>query len=136
MQIKFIKPISKRGNYSTRNLGDAYLNAYIKGKNRKQNCFEINIKQFINKNKLGWKYVQIGFDENNKIYICEGTSENGYPISRHNKSICNKIIVQTLIERLDLRVPIKADELVKVYFNAVKVQTNSGFFNIYELIKN
>ena len=130
MQINFIKPTSKRGNYSARNSNDVYLNAYIKGKNRKQNCFELNIKQFITKNKLGWKYVQIGFDEFDIIYICEGTSENAYTISRHNKSICNKIIVETLIEKLHLRIPFKPDESVKVYLNATKLHNN-----IYQLTK-
>jgi len=131
MIINFIKPISKKGNYSGKNKSDVYLNAYIKGKNRKQNCFELNVKNFLNKNKLGWKYIQVGFDENNKIYICEGTPENSYLISMHNKSICNKILVEKLIEKLNLRVPIKSDELVKVNFILKKVEDLS----IYELIK-
>lgn len=132
MQINFIKPISKRGNYSTRNNSDVFLNAYIKGKHRKQNCFELNIKSFLNKNKLGWKYIQVGFDDNNNIVMCEGTSENGYAVSRHNRSICNKILVESLINKLDLRIPIKADELVKVNFTMIKI----GNTNIYQLIKN
>lgn len=131
MQINFIKPISKRGNYSLRNNSDVFLNAYIKGKNRKQNCFELNIKNFLNKNKLGWKFIQVGYDDNNSIYVCEGTSENGYVVSRHNRSICNKILVEDLITKLNLRVPIKSDELVKVNFTMHKV----GNTNIYQLFK-
>ena len=132
MQINFIKPLSKRGNRSGKNKSDTFLTAYVKGKNRKQNRFELNIQNFINKNKLGWKYIQVGFDENNKIYICEGTSENSYLISVHNKTICNKILVESLIEKLDLRIPTKADESVKVNFTIQKISDT----NIYQLIKN
>jgi len=132
MQINFIKPVSKRGNYSGKIKSDVYLIAYVKGKNRKQDRFELSIQNFINKNKLGWKYIQVGIDENNKIYICEGTSENSYLISIHNKTICNKILVQNLIEKLDLRIPTKADESVKVNFTIQKISDT----NIYQLIKN
>jgi len=131
MIINFIKPISKKGNRSIVNKSDGYLNAYIKGKNRKQNCFELNIKNFLSKKKLGWKFIQVGYDENNAIYICEGTSENSYLISMHNKSICNRILVEKLIEKLNLRMPIKPDELVKVNFNLQKIEDS----NIYQLIK-
>ena len=49
----------------------------------------------------------------------------------HNKSICNRILVEKLIEKLNLRIPTKPDELVKVSFNLQKIEDS----NIYQLIK-
>lgn len=129
MEIKFFQPTTLRGRLSKSNSGyDAYLSFYTRGKDRTQSRIELNFKHFIRKNKLGWKYIRIGILDG-EIIIMEGNQDNGYFLSLHNKSVCNKLLSIEIIKLLDYRIPSNKDEQIKIDFKIEKVN------NYYKLIK-
>lgn len=131
-EIVFIKPTTKRGRLNYDNVHDAYMYIGLKGKERKQSRHEVNLKIMVRKEKIAhWKYVKFGF-YNNEIYICAGDSNDGYQLSKHNMSITNKDLLNTLFDFLNIKLPAKPDESCKVGFKYEKLD---GMIRMYKLTK-
>jgi len=131
MNIKFIQPVSKRGNpYLSKNFHDAFITIGIKGNLRKSSRYELNIKHLSRKYKLShWKYVKIGFYED-ALIICEGTSNDGYIVSGQNVAITNQHLIISILNFFKLNVPHKADESSKIYFKADKLDNYINYFKL------
>lgn len=132
MAINFIKPISKRGGYTSSKQHDVYISAAIKSKTRSSNRYEMNMKYMSRAYKLThWRYVKVGFLED-AVVICEGTSNDGYMISKHNCSLTNRHLIVTILKHLKINMPDVSRDEIKVYFKAEKL---SGCVNYFKLTR-
>jgi hypothetical protein len=123
--ITFLKPVYKSRASLNRN---SCIRYYIKGATRKNNITEVDLSQILKAEKLAWKYVKMGL-QNNDLIIMEGTKENGFSISS-NGMISNKQLVTNLFEFFSYRVPTKFNDAVKIMLQYKKIDTG-----IYQLNK-
>jgi hypothetical protein len=123
--ITFIKPIYRSRSTTNKNCAIRYS---IKGNTRKNNITEVDLYQLFKSEKLSWKYVRIGIDNNNLI-IMEGTKENGFSIST-NIMISNRQLVANLFDFFNYRIPTKFNDSVKINLEFKKID-----IGIYQLNK-
>lgn len=123
--ITFFKPI-----YRTRDseIKRCFIRYAIKGDNRKNNNTELDIYHLFKSEKLLWKYVKIGID-NNTLFIMEGSKENGFLVSS-NCMISNRQLVFSLFDFFNYRIPTKPNDCVKINLEFKKIDTG-----IYQLNK-
>lgn len=99
----------------------------LKGKKRKNNYFNLYLHHFLTNQKLNWKYVELGFFDNN-LYIGEGTA-NDFLISKDTRNISSKHLTETIFNFFNIRCPKNADEMESITFDCIKVD------NYYKLVK-
>lgn len=123
--ITFIKPIYRSRSATNKNCGIRFS---IKGNTRKSNITEVDLYQLFKMEKLAWKYVRMGIDNNN-LLIMEGTKENGFSVSS-NIIISNRQLVANLFDFFNYRIPTKFNDSVKINLEFKKIDTG-----IYQLNK-
>lgn len=127
MNIQFFTPQILRGVRTTEVDHDVYIIAALNGKDRKTTNYTVNVKQLLTKNKKNWQYVAVGINDGGDIVLTEGSKENGYFIAVHNKDICNKILVTSLVQHLGERPPTKSNDVVKIYMKATYDKINNCY---------
>jgi hypothetical protein len=123
--ITFLKPVYKLRASLNRN---SCIRYFVKGTTRKSNITEVDLFQFFKAEKLSWKYVKIGL-QNDNLILMEGNKENGFCVSG-NGIVSNKQLVANLFEFFNYRIPTKSNDAVRILLEFKKVDTG-----IYELNK-
>jgi len=133
LHINFIDPLSKKGrNANQFSDYDASISIALKGKIRNNTRYEFNIKHLSKKFKINhWKYIKVGIVENS-IVIVEGTSADGYLISKENCSITNKNLIETIFRFMNIPIPTVEDSYTKHTFKSEKFDKIP---NCYKLVK-
>jgi hypothetical protein len=123
--ITFLKPVYKTRTCTNLNPCIRY---YIKGNTRKSNTTEVDLYLFFKAEKLAWKFVKIGL-QNDNLILMEGNKENGFSLSS-NGVISNKDLVTNLFDFFNYRVPTKFNDAVKIMLEYKKID-----IGVYQLNK-
>jgi hypothetical protein len=123
--ITFLKPVYRLRASLNRN---SYIRYYLKGSTRKSNILDIDLHQFFKSEKLSWKYVKIG-TQNDNLILMEGNKENGFSVSA-NGIISNKVLVTNLFDFFNCRIPTKPNDAIRILLEFKKIDAG-----IYQLKK-